>query len=166
MIRKNGKTIHLTGKDISYVMIESERKDLIHFYFGSKLKDIDYSVNTHEWKRGGFLITNDVSLDEQGQEYPSFGRRDLRMPAYSVENGYSNTVSELEVQEYIIHKNTVAELKGMPGLYMGDKKADTLEIVLLDKSIQLEVRLFYTVFDEYNIIARNGVMKQTWKEFR
>lgn len=88
------------------------------------------------------------------------------MPAYSVENGYSNTVSELEVQEYIIHKNTVAELKGMPGLYMGDKKADTLEIVLLDKSIQLEVRLFYTVFDEYNIIARNGVMKQTWKEFR
>lgn len=37
MIRKNGKTIHLTGKDISYVMIESERKDLIHFSVSLKI---------------------------------------------------------------------------------------------------------------------------------
>ena len=157
MIVKNGKTIHLIGKDVSYIMIESEKGDLLHFYFGSRLNDEDYSVNTHEWERGGF-ITNDLCLDELGQEYPAFGRRDMRMPAYHVENCFGNSLSELSVQKYIIHNDAAAEIEGMPGLYKGDKKADTLEVILSDDTIHLEVRLYYTVFEEYNIIARNAVI--------
>ena len=38
------------------------------------------------------------------------------------------------------------------------KKADTLEVVLYDEIIDLEVHLYYTVFDEYNIIARHTVI--------
>ncbi|MBR0366403.1 MAG: alpha-galactosidase, partial [Clostridia bacterium] len=39
----------------------------------------------------------------------------------------------------------------------GNSSAQTLEAVLYDDVTGLEVRLFYTVFDEYNIIARNVV---------
>ena len=157
MIVRNGKTIHLMGKNISYIMLESEKKDLLHFYFGNKLRDEDYSQNIREYERGGF-ITNDLCLDELPQEFPSFGRRDLRMPAYHLENGFGNTLSELSVKEYIIHNNAAAQIDGMPSLYVGNQKCDTLEVVLTDDVIRLEVRLYYTVFEEYNIIARNAVV--------
>lgn len=157
MIVRNGKTIHLMGKNISYIMLESEKKDLLHFYFGNKLRDEDYSENIREYERGGF-ITNDLCLDELPQEFPSFGRRDLRMPAYHLENGFGNTLSELSVKEYIIHNNAAAQIDGMPSLYVGNQKCDTLEVVLTDDVIRLEVRLYYTVFEEYNIIARNAVV--------
>ena len=50
MIKINGKTIHLIGKDISYIMYISENKDLINFHFGEKLEDIDYSLIKDEYE--------------------------------------------------------------------------------------------------------------------
>ncbi|MDD6484095.1 MAG: alpha-galactosidase [Clostridiales bacterium] len=154
MIIQNGKTIHLQGRDISYVMFEHEHGDLLHFYFGKKLGDSDFSTFMSEWSD----YDSDMYLDNLPQEYPSCGHSDLRMPAYEVENQYGNCISQLKVEEFIVHKGETAQVDGMPYLMKGDKNADTLEAVLSDKTIGLEVRLFYTVFDEYNIIARNAVI--------
>ena len=154
MIIQNGKTIHLQGRDISYVMFEHEHGDLLHFYFGKKLGDSDFSTFMSEWSD----YDSDMYLDNLPQEYPSCGHSDLRMPAYEVENQYGNCISQLKVEEFIVHKGETAQVDGMPSLMSGDKNADTLEAVLSDKTIGLEVRLFYTVFDEYNIIARNAVI--------
>ena len=49
MITQTGKTIHLQGRDISYIMFENECGDLLHFYFGKKLSDCDYSNMKEEW---------------------------------------------------------------------------------------------------------------------
>ena len=43
MIVRNGKTTHLIGRDISYIMFENEDGDLLNFHFGKKIADIDYS---------------------------------------------------------------------------------------------------------------------------
>ena len=42
MIVRNGKTTHLIGRDISYIMFENEDGDLLNFHFGKKIADIDY----------------------------------------------------------------------------------------------------------------------------
>ncbi|MBO5059530.1 MAG: alpha-galactosidase [Clostridia bacterium] len=157
MIIKNGNTVHLQGREISYIMMVSEKGDLLNFHFGKRLDESDYSLMYDEWKKGGF-ISNDLCLDELAQEYPSYGYRDLRMPAYEVENIYGNMLSQLKVKDFIVHENETAQIEGMPSLFAGDKKADTLEVVLCDDAIALEVHLYYTVFDEYNIIARNAVI--------
>lgn len=158
MIIQNGKTIHLQGKNISYIMLKGQDGDLLHFYFGKKLSDTDYSQMTDQLNELWGFSTNSFQLDVYPQEYPSYGYSDLRNPAYQIVNQYQNAVSQLKVKEYIIHKNTTADIKGMPCLFKGDKAADTLEIVLYDKNINFEVRLYYTVFDEYDIIARNAVL--------
>lgn len=158
MIIQNGKTIHLQGKNISYIILEGQDGDLLHFYFGKKLSDTDYSQMTDQLNELWGFSTNSFQLDVYPQEYPSYGYSDLRNPAYQIVNQYQNAVSQLKVKEYIIHKNTTADIKGMPCLFKGDKAADTLEIVLYDKIINFEVRLYYTVFDEYDIIARNAVL--------
>lgn len=156
MITQNGKTIHLQGKDISYVMFENEFGDLMHFYFGKKLDECDFAQLKNEWNISGNELIS-TYLDALPQEYPSYGGKDLRMPAYEVLNKFGNLNSRLTVEDVIIHKGMAAEIEGMPALINGEKCADTLEAVLSDKAIGLEVRLFYTVFDEYNIVARNAV---------
>lgn len=158
MITVNGKTIHLQGRDISYIMFENECGDLLHFYFGKKVSDKDYSLMTEQWKEEWGYSTNEFPLDVYPQEYPSYGYSDLRNPAYQYVNQNGNAVSRLTVSEYKIHNDTTAEIQGMPYLFKGNKKADTLEIILEDKIAALEVRLYYTVFEEYNIIARNAVI--------
>ncbi len=158
MIIKNGNTIHLQGRNISYIMIESESKDLLHFYFGKKISDCDYSQMTDQWHEWGGYATSQFPLDVYPQEYPSYGYSDLRNGAYEIINKNGNLVSKLSVKEYKIHNGMTAEIKGMPCLFKGDKNADTLEVVLEDKAIDFEVHLYYTVFDEYDIIARSAVL--------
>lgn len=158
MIVRNGKTTHLIGRDISYIMFENEDGDLLNFHFGKKIADIDYSQMKEEWEEKWGFVSNRFCLDNYPQEYPSYGYSDLRNPAYQVVNKFGNAVSRLVVKEYIIHNECAVQTDGMPCLFNKNKKADTLEVVLYDEIIDLEVHLYYTVFDEYNIIARHTVI--------
>lgn len=156
MIFKNGRTFHLQGKNISYIMAVNEIGDLLHYHFGKKISDRDYSKCII--KTGEGLLCNDennIYLETHMQEYPSYGYTDLRMPAYNVKNKYGNTVSRLLYKDCIINENETAYVEGMPSLYKGDKTCQTLEITLEDKAIGLEVVLSYTVFDEYDVVLRS-----------
>ena len=158
MIVRNGKTTHLIGRDISYIMFENEDGDLLNFHFGKKIANIDYSQMKEEWEEKWGFVSNRFCLDNYPQEYPSYGYSDLRNPAYQVVNKFGNAVSRLTVKDYIIHNECAVQTDGMPCLFNKNKKADTLEVVLYDEIIDLEVHLYYTVFDEYNIIARHTVI--------
>lgn len=157
MIIQNGKTIHIQGKNTSYIIFENDAGDLLHFYFGKKISDYDYSLMKDEWAEEWGFATNEFPLDVYPQEYPAYGHSDLRNPAYQIINKYGNAVSHLKVKEYKIHSGETADIKGMPCLLKNNKNADTLEVVMFDEKTELEVDLFYTVFDEYDIIARNAV---------
>ncbi len=164
MITQKGKTIHLIGREISYVMFEDEERNLLNFHFGKKIADLDYSMMEEEWTEGMGFVSNKKCMDVYPQEYPSYGHTDLRNPAYQVLNSFGNMVSELKVREYIIHEDSVVELQGMPALLKGESHGDTLEVILEDAVIGLEAHLYYTVFEEYNVIARNVVLVNASKE--
>lgn len=100
---------------------------------------------------------DNIALEVKSQEYPAYGYTDLRSPAYTVRNKYGNTISRLTFKSYVIKDNAVAEIKGMPCVCKGDKKAQTIEINLCDENIGLEVILSYTVFDDYDVILRNSI---------
>lgn len=104
MIKINGKTIHLIGKDISYIMYISENKDLINFHFGEKLEDIDYSLIKDEYETVHGFASNVRSLDVYQQEYPCYGRSDLREGAIGIENKFGNAILELYVKSYEVFK--------------------------------------------------------------
>lgn len=156
MIFKNGKTIHLQGKNVSYIMAVNETGDLLHYHFGKKIADRDYSCRITN-TGAGLLCNdeNDVFLETHMQEYAAYGYTDLRMPAYSVKNKYGNNVSRLLYKDCRIKENETAYVEGMPSLYKGDKTCQTLEISLEDKFIGLEIILSYTVFDDYDVILRS-----------
>lgn len=137
-------------------MIQNACGDLLNFHFGKKLPVEDYAVREDLWFEAYPDLTNTPFLSSYPQEYPAFGQSDTRFPAYQVVNSLGNAISRLTVQDAIIHEGMAVKTQGMPSLFGDD--ADTLEIILTDDSIGLEVRLYYVVYDDFDIIARHAVV--------
>ena len=67
MITLSNKTIHLKGRDISYIMTVGEHGDLLHFHFGKKLGDREYSVPM-KWSAWSPFTPEGYTLDSAPQE--------------------------------------------------------------------------------------------------
>ena len=155
MIRQTGKTWHLQGKDYSYVLMENADGDLLNFHFGGKIPCEDYSADQTLWQESETKTFPRPNLSAYPQEYPSFGHRDQRDPAYIAENRFGNTISRLKVKDAVIHAGEAFSVPGMPCLI---GSADTLEMVLEDDTVGLEVRLYYVVMEELNTLGRSAVL--------
>ncbi len=154
MIEKTGNTFNLTGKNISYVFYVNKFGDLLHYHFGKKIAVRDYS-DYMPWY-GGFQKTapeNDDGLTNVEQEYPAYGHSDLRTPAYTVINKDKNAISRLKYKSYKLYEGKYA-VEGMPSLFEGDCHSMTLEVTLEDEIAGFEAILYYSVFEEYDIITR------------
>ena len=159
MIEKTGNIFHISAKDISYVMALVGGGRLVHSYFGKKIRvsenyKTEFLTGENDWSVEN---KDDYSLrraNKYAEEYPSYGYMDLHLPAYEVENPDGNSISELLYKEHKIYDG-VYDIKGMPSLFQGDSRAQTIEITLEDKYTGLNVILIYTVFEEYNVIARS-----------
>lgn len=157
MIEKINNLFRLSGKDVSYIIAIAENGEAVHSYFGKKLRsgsayDTDFDF---EPTASCNAIHGGVTFEKEMTEYPSYGYADLHTPMYRVENKDGNYISHLIFKDYKI-TNGACEIEGMPGLFAGDKSAQTLELTLCDEIIGLEVVLSYVVFEEYNIIARSA----------
>ena len=162
MIEKINNIFHLSGRNISYIMAVTESGMLVHSYFGKKIRVTDsYRTNLQAWdsELAPIMKSNETS-ERNMTEYPSYGYADLHLPAYQAENADGNYISHLTYKDYSI-LDGACEIDGMPELFEGDSHAKTLEVTLEDKLTGLEVILSYTVFDEYNIIARSARLKNT-----
>ncbi len=141
MIFENGKTFHLKGKNISYIIYVNVNGELKHYYYGKTIPDRDY---------GKTAIENSTFF----HEYPDFGRGDLRTPAYTVVNSEGNAISSLKYKSHRIYDGKYS-VDGMPALYEGDCKAMTLEVTLTDEIAGFDTILYYAVYDEYDIVTRS-----------
>ena len=155
MIKHNGNTIHLMGKSISYVLTV-KNGDLLNYHFGKMIADEDYSARGDKDTYGVGFSTNMRSLDVMAHDYPSYGRTDLRSGAYELLNSFGNTLSETKVTGIHIFDGCPS-IPGMPSLF-STGRGTTAEITLTDEIAQIAIKLFYTVFDEYDIIARSAVI--------
>ncbi len=157
MISIKNNTISLHGRDISYIMTVGEHGDLLHFHFGKRLADREYSVPA-KWSAWSPYAPEGHTLDNMPQEYPSYGYADLRPGAFSYTKGSMNGIAQLKFRGAEIKKGA-ASVPGMPCLHDGGAGAETVCITLADEEAGIEAVLAYTVFEEYNIIARSTVIR-------
>ena len=158
-IKFDGKRFHLYNDEISYVIEISEQKDLINLHFGARI-DLDSVCFQKNVLNGFFCYRNEedlfkYSLSALPQEYPSAGASDFRSPAYEISTHKGMHTPELR---YVSHEivDGKPKLKGLPALYTeSDSEAKTLIITVEDKPHEIEAKLFYTVFEEYNVICRH-----------
>lgn len=147
----------LQTKHSAYQMKE-EGGFLFHNYYGPVIGDMDMSYLVRPLDRGFSgqpqeIVDRGFSLDTRLLEYPSYGTGDYR--DYCLHAAYEDgsQVTDLRFVSYEIKEGKYA-LEGLPAMYQGEEKAETLEITLEDKYKNLQVVLYYGVFENLDVITR------------
>ncbi|GGF99939.1 alpha-galactosidase [Paenibacillus abyssi] len=161
---------HLQSKDTSYVFQIVNAGYPAHLYWGRRIRGLQQLDRLLELKqRGSFSPSTDpdqlsFSLDTLPQEYPGYGNSDFRMPAYQAMLANGTTVTDLRYESHTILEGK-PELAGLPSTYTEqDDEAQTLELTLKDALTGLTVVLTYTVFEQYDVIARSARVTNNGQE--
>ena len=163
------KIFHLKTENTSYVIGVLENKHLLHLYYGKKIKEYNNFMENLPTRAEASFSATDVpeiygSTDILPMEYPCYGSADLRTPAFHAEYENGSSITCLEYAGYEIFAGK-KPLGGLPSTYVeNDSEADTLEITLRDKLTDLEVILSYTVFPEFDVIAKSVKVKNNVNE--
>jgi len=147
------QTFHLRNDRISYILRVLEHGALGQLYFGGALSEARSYAHLLRREFVGFSnrLGEPVPL-----EYPTPGSGDYRVPALVVEQADGSRVLDLRYASHRVFSGKPA-LTNLPSTYVeGYGEADTLEILLADVAADLEVRLYYTIFNDRPAIARHA----------
>lgn len=157
---------HLSNQYFSCILSVMPRGHLGQLYFGAPLTDREDF--THLCERGHrdmapVLFDGDTtfSLEHLKQEYPSFGKGDMRYPAFEIRQENGSTVSDFRYASFQISKGK-KPLPGLPAVYTEEEsEAETLEILLRDEGMEAEILLSYSVFRDVPALARSASFHNT-----
>ncbi len=148
---------HLQTKDTSYILRALPSGQLESMYYGKRIRNRDDFTFLYDKHECGYSNASprsqkdtSLSLDHIALEYSAYGKGDYRLPAMDVLAADDNFTTD-----FLFSTATVSdykpELHGLPSSY-GESK--TLTVVLEDKILGAELQLFYTVFEDCNVITR------------
>ena len=169
VFHEGSKNFHIYNDKISYIITILKNGQMGQLYFGKRVQDKEDFNDLLEFAprpMSPCLFEGDMlfSLEHIKQEYPSYGRGDMRYPAFEVEQENGSKIVDLVYQSHKIYAGK-PKLEGLPATYVEETtEANTLEITLKDSLIGLEVILRYTIYKEYPVITRNVCFEQKGKE--
>ena len=158
----NEKTgeFHLYNENISYLMKILRNGQMGQLYFGRKVpqkNDYGYLIENRYRPVSAYVFDNEYSftLEHLKQEYPAYGTTDFRMPALEIMQSNGSRITDFKYVSHKIYKGKPG-LKGLPATYTeSEDEADTLELLLRDELLNVEMTLLYTIFQKENAIARS-----------
>jgi len=150
------KIFKLDTRLSSYIMAVTEG-NLGQVYYGRKINDI-YPGDLLRLKE--LPLTPGVNAREEAAfndsypfEYPAEGRSDFRENALAVETEDGFEICDLKYDTYRIYDGK-KPVEGMPALFGKEWEITTAEIDLSDSKTGIKVTLFYSVFEELDVIVR------------
>jgi len=158
LINDDKKLFTLQTRNTTYQMKVGDFDYLYHLYYGKRVDHQDMSYLLYDGpshfapypyeseNRGG-------SLTLMSQEFPTVGTGDLGSVALDIENADGTHVVNLKYKDYEIFdgKYSLAEL---PSFFSKGNDAKTLKITLVDVASDVEVELYYGVFEDKDVITR------------
>lgn len=157
---EKNKVFYLSTEKTSYIIGLLNGELPIHIHWGKRIDRIpDDWGKTYTRRALSAYDRGEFSSNTLPQEYPTFGNADNRIPAMQISSGVNGQQVKLKFSKYEIESGKPA-LEGLPATYTeADSEADTLKITLTDEVQQLEVTLYYTVFNNIDAITRSTVIK-------
>ncbi|MGM9950149.1 MAG: alpha-galactosidase [Lysinibacillus sp.] len=162
-VTNNGTQFHLSNGKLSYLFHVMKNGHLGHLYYGKSIRGReDFSrLQAYQVPTGNSTHLEDdsaFSIESFRQEFPCYGKGDFRDPALSLRKpDGSHTVNFVyKKYEIISGKPTIP---GMPATYAGDEEASTLQVILEEKHLRLELILNYTIFHKLPVITRSASLK-------
>ena len=154
------KVFTLNTKNTTYQMKVGAYGFLLHLYYEKRIgeDEMDYLLQPCDRGFSGnpYEAEGDrsFSLDTIPQEYASAGIGDFRTGCIGIRNSDRSNAGDFR---YTSHKILTGKYRvdGMPSLYEETEgEAETLEIILTDTVTQMEICLYYGVFEAKDIITR------------
>lgn len=153
-------TFLLSNEHITYIFSIEEKRYLMHRYFGRRIQSYHKSNQPYFFDRG--FCSNPIaenrtfSLDTLPQEYPDMNQGDFRNPAYVIQTEDGRRVTRFYYKDYQIISGK-PPLEGLPAIYIQEEQeAMTLCITLEDEIINAQIKLYYTIFRDYDVICRHS----------
>ena len=150
---------HLTTPNSSYVIALADGEWLGHLYYGAKLTDttgMEKAFRLNEFPFSPAVNERDKVRFTQlfPYEYSCLGTGDYREPCLSVENEYGQSGAELKFRSYEILPGKVVP-EGLPHTRGSEECCDTLDLVMADDVLGLDVHLLYTVYKDLDVIVKS-----------
>ena len=164
----NKRIFTLHTKHSTYQMQVDSLGYLLHLYYGAKnnssmeyvLTYADRGFSGNPYAAGA---DRTYSLDALPQEFPTLGTGDYRNIALDIKNSRGIESTNLLYKKHEIRKGKYA-LPGLPAVWADEAEAQTLEIVLADENVGMEVHLLYGVLEEVDVITRSAVIRNIGTE--
>lgn len=162
---------HLRGKKTSYIFKIYENTYPMHLFWGGRLRNGDISWFLELPYRRAKMVMGRGADDPKFSseffpfEYPSYGTSDFRPPAVQIcKINDGTSITDFRYKGYRIIKGKPA-IEGLPATYSEDRDlCETLEIELYDNVINARLLLYYTLFEEYDVITRWSVIENRGNE--
>ncbi len=165
---ENKNIFHIYSNKTSYIIQLLNTGHLTSLYWGKRLgsDNVEYVSRSKDF--GSFLTNTDnidgFMVESTNLEYPSFGATDLRCPAVEFQFEDGTSATDLRYKSHNIFKGK-NKLQGLPATYVeNESEAETLEITLVDSLKNVEVVLSYSVFENFDAIARSVKVKNLSNE--
>lgn len=151
------KTFFLSNRKCTYAFFVGEGGYLHHLYFGKYIadEDIRHLANGLQTEFApSYNGEQYMSLDVLPQEYPIYGRGDFRETAVLIRTEVGSRITDFRYQGHRIGVEK-PQMTIMPSL----RGNETLIVTLYDSVNQLQLELYYTVYEKQSAIVRRVVLK-------
>ncbi len=160
MIQVKDNHFYLTTKSSSYIMRVLDNGILSNAYYGKKVGTYDMTPFTiiRGLPYGPSTFVDEgrkVCQETIPYEMPTIGRGSFGVPALVVEGKDNRFVNDPIYDSYEII-NGKPKITGMPSFDKNVEDVQTLKITLRDEASGYLVNLYYSVFEEEDVIARHS----------
>ena len=157
VFNEENKHFYLEGKDISYIFRINRIGFAEHLYFGRRIgrENMEYMQSIGSGSAYAQMPNErNQCYSYYNPEICFYGTGDYREPTVTVKNPLGDRLCRLHYTGHEILSEK-PKIKGMPSL----SGAETLVLHLEDEHTHFAADLYYTVYDEYPVIARRTVYK-------
>ncbi len=171
MILYENKIIILETKHTNYSFFINETGQPEHLYygrnlFGCKVQTIqdmelfkDALREKREFQAGNMIAYHqehlNVTLEDLCLEMSSYGKGDIREPFIEIEYADGSSTSDFVFDSCEIREEKHI-MKQLPESHAGDEGAQTLVLNLKDKNHDIYLKLYYTVYEQSDVIAKSS----------
>ncbi len=151
------KNFYLEGKNISYIFGINCTGFPEHYYFGTRIgrDELAYTYEANIGDSAESAIPGQVhaggkSYNVYRSEFSMYGNSEFRECSFQMLFANGSRLNEFlyEAHEILAEKPAIP---GMPSMRGGE----TLVLTLKDKNSEMRVRLFYTVYDDADVVCRH-----------
>lgn len=157
-LEKDGKTLHLQNKKISYVISIEKDKYVTHRYWGRRIESFNGSTQLQMIDRGFATNPNPddrtFSLNALPLETSTQQSGDHRIPNYTIRSHSNQTRTDFTFKKFDIVSGK-KPVEGLPTLEGNDSEVTTLVITLYDDVQKLEMMLYYHLYEQLPVITRH-----------